>query len=158
MVTAETEATVIRIMSTLNRAACQVMRHIGVHAATDVTGYGLLGHLRNILVASRVGAVIRLSDVPVLDEAWELVKQRIVPGGTVNNLKFLTDHVTWDQAVTEEARLILCDAQTSGGLLIAVEKQKAGDLVDGLQKAGTPAAAVIGELVEDADSRIAVTR
>lgn len=156
MVSAETEQKVIQLMATLNRAACQVMRETGVHAATDVTGYGLLGHLRNVLVASGVGAMIKLSDVPVLDEAWELVKQRIVPGGSVNNHAFLKEHVNWDSAISEEAQLVLCDAQTSGGLLISLAKETAATLVEGLEKIGAPAAAIIGEIVADPTNRITV--
>jgi len=154
--TPETERRVIEIMTTLNRAASRLMREVGVHAATDVTGYGLLGHLWIMLTASGVGATIWLSSVPVLEEAWELAQEGIVPGGTLSNHAFVDKHVLWDPAIAEAAQLILCDAQTSGGLLISLAREKAATLVEKLQRAQTPAAAIIGEVIEDQESRIRI--
>ncbi len=154
-VSPEIEAEAIRVMTTLNRAAAHAMRRIGVRAATDVTGYGLLGHLRNMLLASGVSATLRLSRVPVLAAAWELVAERIVPGGTLANHAYLTQFVEWDPRISEEAQLILCDAQTSGGLLIAVPPGKVDALCGALEESHTQAA-VIGEITAGAAGRIRI--
>lgn len=137
---------IIRVMSVLNRAASQVMVSIGVNACTDVTGFGLLGHLRTMLQASHVGARINLSRVPVMPEAWDLVEAGVVPSGTHNNHRYLRDEVAWDSLVSREAQLVLCDAQTSGGLLMAVPPERLDALLQSLVAAGI-VAAVIGEIV-----------
>jgi len=155
-VSPEVEAEATRVMTTLNRAAMQAMRQIGVHAATDVTGYGLLGHLRTMLVASGVSATLWLSRVPVLETAWTLVAERIVPGGTLANHAYLTPFVEWTSGVSEDAQLVLCDAQTSGGILIAVAPEKTDALCDSLRENGALTAAVIGEITAEAVGRIRV--
>lgn len=154
-VSPEIEAEAVRVMTTLNRAAAHAMRRIGVRAATDVTGYGLLGHLRTMLAASGVSATIWLSRVPVLAAAWELVAERIVPGGTLANHAYLAQFVDWDPEISEEAQLVLCDAQTSGGILIAVPPEKVEALCAALEESHTLAAA-IGEVTTGAAGRIRV--
>ena len=146
----------IRIMTTLNRDACDAMLEAGAHAATDVTGFGLLGHLRNICAASGVGARIHANAVPVLEAARRYVAEGIAPGGTHANWRFLNDWVSWGPQVTKETQLLLCDAQTSGGLLIALPAADAPKLVEGLTRRGTPCAAVVGEIVEGPGVRIEV--
>ena len=146
----------IRLMTTLNRDACAAMLEVGVHAATDVTGFGLLGHLRNIAVASRVTARVWREAVPVLDAARTYVAEGIAPGGTHANRRFLADWTTWDAAASEADQLLLCDAQTSGGLLVAVPAGRADDLVAALEARGTPAAAIVGEIVEGPAGRLEV--
>lgn len=135
----------IAMMQTLNRAASEAMVAVGVSACTDVTGYGLLGHLHEMLHASGVSALIRLAQTPVLGEVRDLVKQD-VPGGTRNNLRFMEDKTTWGSGVSEEARLILADAQTSGGLLIAVSPDKLSPLLSELERRGVATRAVVGEV------------
>jgi selenide,water dikinase len=135
----------IRIMAVLNAPASRVMTEVGVSAATDVTGFGLLGHLHEMTRAAHVTARIRLADVPVLAEAWPLARRGVVPGGTTRNRAALDGAVVWDD-IAEDAQLLLCDAQTSGGLLIAVPEPKLERLLRGLRDAGVPAAAVIGEI------------
>lgn len=147
----------IKLMSTLNRGACEAMLEVGVNAATDVTGFGLLGHLRNVVAASKCEASIWLSEVPVVDAAWAYVQEGIAPGGTHANFRFLNDHVSYDQDVDKHAKLVLCDAQTSGGLLIAVDRSKADALLKALEAHGTPAQAIIGELKEGDVGKIRVT-
>lgn len=154
-VSPEVEAEAIRVMTTLNRAAARAMQRIGVRAATDVTGYGLLGHLRTMLLQSGVSATIRLSRVPVLAAAWELVAERIVPGGTLANHAYLSSFVDWDRRISEDAQLVLCDAQTSGGLLIAVAPEKADALCAALDDEHV-SAAVIGEVTRGDAGRIRV--
>ena len=149
--------TAIDLMSTLNRAACDAMLAVGVHAATDVTGFGLLGHLRNVVNASRCGATVWLDQVPVVDAAWSYVREGIAPGGTHANFRFLNDHVTYEDGLDKPSQLVLCDAQTSGGLLIAVAPDRAEALVDKLREVGTPTHAVIGQLDAEPVGRIRVT-
>jgi selenide,water dikinase len=136
----------IAVMTTLNRAASEEILRYGAHAVTDVTGFGLLGHLRNIIAASKVGARVYLERVPVLAAAVEYVRAGISPGGTHANHRFLSDWVSYDADITKEDQLILCDAQTSGGLLAAVAPDKADKLVSALQARGMAEAAIIGRI------------
>jgi selenide,water dikinase len=145
----------IRIMATLNRGAAEAMLAVGVSAATDITGFGLLGHLHEMTRAAAIGARIRLSDVPILEEAWTLARLRTVPGGTQRNRASLEEVVSWDGA-DEDARVLLCDAQTSGGLLIAVARDRVDALIRALREARTPAAAVIGEITGPGGGEIEV--
>src|SRR5690606_11293321 len=117
-------------------------------ACTDITGFGLLGHLRSVAAASGGSALVRSEAVPVLDAARRYVTQGIAPGGTHANWRFLGEWVTWATGLDKETQLLLCDAQTSGGLLIAVAPEKATALVAELERRGTPAAAIIGELID----------
>lgn len=154
-------AEAIVVMSTLNRAGAEAITAVGVdvagvHAATDITGFGLLGHLRNIVRASGCGAVIERARVPVLAAAEAYVRQGIAPGGTHANRRFLADCVDWGEGLGEADQLLLCDAQTSGGLLIAVAPARTEALLDALRERGTLVATEIGELVEGPVGRIAV--
>jgi len=148
----------IALMKTLNRAAADAMLEVGVHAVTDVTGFGLLGHLRNVVAASHVGATIRASEVPVLEAARAYVARGIAPGGTHANLRFLEGHVDFDDDVTRQERLLLADAQTSGGLLISVAADRVSDLISALKARDVPLAHVVGEITEGPESRIRVRR
>ncbi len=154
---ADVVATAIRSMAMLNRSASEAMLAVGANAATDITGYGLLGHLRNMLRASAVGARVMASAVPILPGALELARQGVAPGGTRRNRTDLADNVTGDDAIPEPVRTVLCDAQTSGGLLIALSADRADRLIQALNAARTPAAALIGE-VTGASGAIEVTR
>jgi len=151
-------AEAIELMVTLNRAACDAMLEVGVHAATDVTGFGLLGHLRNVTKASGCAATVFMERVPVLQAARAYVDEGIAPGGTHANRRFLADSVAYAAGVDEAAQLLLCDAQTSGGLLIAVAPERAESLVDALRRAGTPCAAVIGRVEAGAAGTARVSR
>lgn len=148
----------VQVMSTLNRDAAEAMTEVGAHACTDITGFGLLGHLYGMTRASGVGAKIKLSKVPILPEVWELAKEGCIPGGTRKNYSFLQEKeaVTWDPGIDEMTRLVISDAQTSGGLLIAVAKEKSQDLRSRLEGRKTLAAALIGEMVDDSSGRIRV--
>jgi selenide,water dikinase len=136
----------IELMATLNRGACDAMLEVGVHAATDVTGFGLLGHLRNVTKASGCAATVWVDRVPVLEAARAYAREGIVPGGTHANRRFLAESVEYREGVDEADQLLVCDAQTSGGLLIAVAPERAGQLVDALARVGTPCAAIIGRI------------
>ncbi|HXW75888.1 MAG TPA: selenide, water dikinase SelD, partial [Candidatus Eremiobacteraceae bacterium] len=140
-------APAIASMETLNRGASEAMLETGVHAATDVTGFGLLGHLREMTRASGVGAVIRASAVPVFDRVVALAAAGHAPGGTRANLEqALAAGTAFDASVDATMRLVLCDAQTSGGLLISVPEARSVALLRALDRAGVNRAAVIGRM------------
>lgn len=150
--------TAIRVMSILNRGASEAMVEVGVDACTDITGFGLLGHLHEMAVASGVSARISASSIPMLPEAHSLARQGAIAGGTARNFEFLEDKVSYDEAIDEETRLLLADAQTSGGLLIAVPRDRLEALDAALGRRSVPSIAHIGELLEGPPGRITVTR
>lgn len=145
----------IRIMATLNRAAAQAMTEVGVSAATDITGFGLLGHLHEMTRAAQVRARVRLRAVPILEEAWSLARERVIPGGTERNRASLEGAVTWD-GIDEAGQVLLCDAQTSGGLLIAVPEARLDPLLRTLRAGGVADPAVVGEITGSGQGEIAV--
>jgi selenide,water dikinase len=147
----------VETMAALNRDASEAMIEVGVNSCTDVTGYGLLGHLKSMTEASKVGAQINFGQVPVLPGTWDLLEQDIVPGGTRRNLQNVTGSVEWHPDLTEHHQLLLADAQTSGGLLISVPSAKLEQLLTKLKKAGVPVRSVIGEIVEGPCGRIQVS-
>ena len=153
----EVIAKVTEVMAALNKGAAEAMLEVGVDACTDVTGYGLLGHLSEMARASGVGATLRLGQVPVMDDAWEFVEEGIVTGGTHANHQFLEGAVIWED-ISQEEQLVLSDAQTSGGLLIAVRPESLKDLLQRLRKREALAAAVIGEITTDNPPHIRVRR
>jgi len=133
-----------RTMATLNRAAAEAAASVPVHAATDVTGFGLLGHLREMTVGSRVAARVSAGRIPLLPDVLALAEAGLVPGGTRRNLKAIAAVVRWDPGIPEPRRLVIADAQTSGGLLVATPEP--GALLRGLAAAGVEGAAQIGEI------------
>ncbi len=144
----------VTAMATLNRAACEAMTKVGVNAATDVTGFGLMGHLKSMTRGSGVTAEVDLGRVPVLPGARELLERGVAPGGTHRNLQSVADAVDWSPELTEQDQLLLCDAQTSGGLLISVPADKSGTLLAALRAEGVEDAAVIGRVTEASEGRI----
>ena len=136
----------IALMTTLNAGAARAMIAVGVHAATDVTGFGLLGHLRNVLVASELAAELWFDQMPLIAAALTYAEQGMAPGGTHANWRFLNDWATYDPALSKAQQLVLADAQTSGGLLVAVASDRADALLAALTREATPAAAVIGRV------------
>ena len=150
----------IECMSTLSRSASEAMTEVGVNACVDVTGFGLVGHLLELLRASDVSAKFSLGSVPLLDGVWELLEQDIAPGGTRRNLTAAERWVAWGEAVDEKTKLLLCDAQTSGGLLIAVPLARRDRLLNELKARGVETTAVIGEVLPAGslgDRRLQVT-
>ena len=132
----------VESMLALNRAASEVMRAVGVHAATDVTGFGLLGHLAEMLRGSACGARIDLAAVPLLPGTLDFARREIVPSGSRRNLAALEDLVAWPPGLEPAWRLALADAQTSGGLLLAVEPVRAAKLAAELERRSALAAHV----------------
>ena len=135
----------VSLMSTLNGPASAVMVEAGVRCATDVTGYGLLGHLREITEASMVSARVDMASVPVLDGVVELVEAGVYPGGSMRNLSSVWPALK--SRVGETSLKVLADAQTSGGLLMAVPPNILDGFLEGLARVA-PGAAVIGEFTE----------
>jgi selenide,water dikinase len=146
-------ATVTGLMTTLNKAARDAAVAAGARAATDVTGFGLLGHLRNLLTGSGVAARLRMSAVPRLPFVRDLAARDLVPGGSRKNLAAADPHCRW-HGVDELDRVLLADAQTSGGLLIAIPAERAPALVADLQARGAPAWALIGEITDGEPGRV----
>ncbi|HSD48844.1 MAG TPA: selenide, water dikinase SelD [Actinomycetota bacterium] len=143
----------VELMTTLNDRAAEAVLEAGAIAGTDVTGFGLLGHLHRMLAASGVAARVDASAVPVIDGVLDLAHDGVVPGGTGRNHAFVDPHVGWG-ALEQPERMVLADAQTSGGLLVA-----AGDgerLATALRARGVPSAR-IGQVVDGAAGRIKVT-
>ncbi len=151
-------AEAVRSMVTLNDGAARAALRVGVSAATDVTGFGLLGHLGHMLDASRVAAEIAYEALPILSHAWNLASRGVVPGGTQRNLAAASERVDWADDLAEADRILCVDAQTSGGLLLAVPRENEAALIEGLKQEGTPAVAVIGRIVAGEPGRIAVRR
>tara|TARA_B100000029_G_scaffold516700_1_gene632864 strand:- start:3188 stop:4135 length:948 start_codon:yes stop_codon:yes gene_type:complete len=125
---------VVDVMATLNKDAADAMMEVGAHACTDVTGFGLLGHLKRLLDNSNVGATITLQDVPVIGVAWDLADRMIIPAGSMKNQMWIENDIDWGSSITDSARAILVDAQTSGGLLISVAPELHGKLLAELDK------------------------
>jgi cysteine desulfurase NifS/selenium donor protein len=140
---AEALAAGLAIMRQLNRAAAEAMLEVeGVHACTDVTGFGLLGHLRELASASGVDVQLDVDAVPILGGVRELAAAGVVPGGSLDNLAHVQPHVTWAEGQTEVDKRILADAQTSGGLLVAVAAEGAEALAARFLDKGVKAARV----------------
>jgi len=144
----------IRQMERLNRDAADAMVEIGVHAATDVTGFGLLGHLYEMTAGSGVVARVSYRAVPVLDEAHALVRRGAIAGGTARNYEYLKPRVRFT-GLDEGDQLILCDAQTSGGLLMAVPAGVLQALTAALARRNV-LAAEIGHITGEGDGTIEV--
>jgi cysteine desulfurase len=152
----ETIELVIEIMSQLNQKASEVMVKLGAHAATDVTGFGLLGHLKEMTRASKVDATLYHDRVPVIPQAQEFAGDGVVPGGTLSNLDFIADSVEWDEKISRTTQLILADAQTSGGLLIALPSHKKDEMLEALKGSGLNGAAYIGDFTKAGTGKIIV--
>ena len=150
----------IESMTALNRAASEAMTKVGVDACVDITGFGLVGHILVMLKASHVCATIKLASVPLLAGVRELLAQDIFPDGTRRNLRSADPLVDWDPAIDHSGRLLLCDAQTSGGLLMAVPAEKRDRLLEELKANGVETVAVVGEVLDPdslGDRRLRVT-
>ena len=143
-------------MARLNRGAAEAAVAHGARAATDVTGYGLIGHLRNMARASGVSARVAASGVPVLDGVADLVEAGHVPGGTRRNRKDAESALSIEGDVPETVQILLADAQTSGGLLICSPPERTEELLGALDEAGD-VAAVVGEVVEGAAGDVVIT-
>jgi selenide,water dikinase len=148
-VTAEEIERVQEVMTTLNKTAAEVGKEFPVHACTDITGFGLLGHCLEMARGSGVGMEVDASRVPILPRTHELAEQGVVPGGTKKNMAWLEGHVQYAESVDTITRIILCDAVTSGGLLFSIPENEADNFVSRLQEKGVADASIIGIVKED---------
>jgi selenide,water dikinase len=146
-----------RVMCELNRAGATAMADVGVSSATDITGFGLLGHAWGMASGSGVAIEIEAGQVPIIPEAFDLARQGLFPGGSVKNHEFMKTRADFAPSVPEDLRMLLCDAQTSGGLLIALPAERTADLRSRLRETGVAQAAVIGRVLPG-PSRIRVVR
>jgi selenide, water dikinase len=146
----------VRLMAALNREAAGIMTQLDVHACTDVTGFGLLGHLAEMVEGS--GRCVRISadQVPVIPEALEYAAMGLIPAGAYKNRKFREPMLQIDGTVARALQDVLFDPQTSGGLLIGVQKNQASGLITALHDAGAGAAAQIGEVLDGPEEIIRV--
>jgi selenide,water dikinase len=150
-------AEAVRSMITLNDGAARAALRVGVSAVTDVTGFGMIGHLTNMLIASKVAAEIAFDTLPILPHAKNLASRGVIPGGTQRNLEAAVA-VDWAGDISPAERYLSVDAQTSGGLLIAVPPENEAALLVALHEEHTPAAAVIGRIVAGEPGQIRITR
>ncbi len=146
----------VTTMRTLNRAAAETMVEVGVSACTDVTGFGLLGHLREMAAASGVDAEIEAASVPLLPDVRDLAAADGVPGGSLENLEHVAPHVDFAPGLSRVDRLLLADAQTSGGLLIALPEERCEALLSTLRARGVTDALRIGRIAGEGTGRIRV--
>ena len=144
------------LMAALNRTAADVMREYPVHACTDITGFGLIGHLAEMLEGAGCGLKIMVENLPVIDVALGFAAMGMVPGGAHKNRSFREHMVDLDEGIDPSIRDILYDPQTSGGLCIAVAAGSARALVDHLKSEGVESAAIFGEVVDSPAGRIQV--
>ncbi|WP_420808647.1 selenide, water dikinase SelD [Cohnella luojiensis] len=144
------------VMATLNKTAAEIMEPYPVHACTDVTGFGLIGHALEMAKGSKVGVKIHHKAVPLLPRVRELAESGFVPGGTKNNFAHVQNDVTFPDEMDQTGRWILCDAVTSGGLLISVAGDQSDSLLQELKEAGVEAS-LIGEITQDHPSRVTIT-
>lgn len=146
LISQQTIQVVINCMSALNREASDAMLRHSAGACTDITGFGLLGHGAEMAAASKVSLLIDFSAVPLLPETMDMARMGLIPAGAYDNKNHLEGKIKFKPKLKPEAQLILCDPQTSGGLLIAVPATNANALLADLNQRGIPATA-IGEVI-----------
>ncbi len=147
----------VNVMCTLNRAPVEAMDGFDIHAATDVTGFGLLGHLHEMMDASKTTAEVSIARVPLLSQARRLVAEGVAPGGSRNNARHLRERAEVAGGVSDDDFLLVCDAQTSGGLLVALPQDQAQAFAARCLALGAPAGAVIGRVIEKGSALLRVT-
>jgi cysteine desulfurase NifS/selenium donor protein len=148
MASEEQSKEAVETMATLNATARDVLTCHSPNACTDVTGFGLLGHLKEMVLQGGAHVTVWGSEVPTLPGVSRLVREGAVPGGTIANTRFVSDVVTWDPRVSQTLRTVLCDAQTSGGLLAALPESAAAPCLEEMRAAGISGAALIGRVEE----------
>jgi selenide, water dikinase len=157
VVTPGQEQIVTDTMAELNKTAAEMLMNYQPHAVTDVTGFGLLGHSSEMARGSNVSFEISYSKVPILEGALELARDGVVPGGSKSNHKWILEDVEYEDLLSEE-QLVLCDAITSGGLLVSMSEEEAVQYVDNLHSAGKQHAAIVGRVTEKKEKLIYAKR
>ena len=148
--------TVTRLMATLNRDAAEIMKDYPVHACTDITGFGLLGHIAEMIIDTEFSVRLKSKTIPIIPETLEYAGIGLIPAGTYNNREFRECMVDFTPSVDRLLQDILFDPQTSGGLLMCVGKESANELLDTLKGKGLVDAAIIGEVLAKPKERIRV--
>ena len=151
-----TSREVIASMAQLNKTAAEIFEKYKVHACTDVTGFGLTGHLSEVTVASGIDAEVFADSVPVFEGVADLAAANVVPGGTINNMNHFSRYVKWDDSISATMRIILSDAQTSGGLLCTVPASEKEKIISELKAAGIHSATHIGNCLDKGNGLIFV--
>lgn len=158
MVMEEVHKKFVASMVALNRESSLAMKEAGAHACTDVTGFGLLGHAAEMARASGVSLILCQEEIPLLPQVGDLAIMGMIPAGAYNNRDYLEGKVFFDPGISRAEQAILFDPQTSGGLFIAIEAEKAGMLVDRLNRHGVGEARAIGQVIEREDVLIRVRK
>lgn len=143
------------IMSSLNKSAAELMMKYEVHACTDVTGFGLMGHLKEMSHGSKRDVIINFEKLPFIEKAKDMAAAGIIPGGTFNNLEYVKSTVDFGD-MNRTQQLLCCDAQTSGGLMVAMTRKDAENYLNDLHQNGLKEACIIGEFIEGVEGRIFV--
>lgn len=156
LATPEITQFVTRLMAALNRSAAEAMAGHPVHACTDVTGFGLLGHLAEMVVGAGLGAEIDSTSLPIIPHALEYAAMGLIPGGAYKNREFRETIVAIEPSVDQGVRDVLFDPQTSGGLLISVQADHADALLYDLHRKGAADSAIIGRVVSEPFEQIRV--
>jgi selenide,water dikinase len=156
LASAEAVETISRQMAELNRRAAEIMGDYPVHACTDVTGFGFIGHLAEMVVGSGCSVRVRVSDIPILKEAREYAAIGLIPAGAYRNREYRSVMVDVNSDVDPITLDVLYDPQTSGGLLICLPADRGRPLVEQLVEEGVSAAQIVGEVIADAGERIRV--
>ena len=146
------------VMAALNRPAAEAMQGFSIHAATDITGYGLLGHAYEMMDASGTTGEFAVSRIPFLSEARRLAARGVAPDGSRVNVRNLSPRAEREAGVTDDDFLLLCDAQTSGGLLVALPESEAERYVAECRKRGASSAAVVGRVLPKGEKRLRVVK
>ena len=146
----------VQVMVTLNKSAAEIMNGLEVHAATDITGYGLLGHLSEMCKGSNVSAEIHSSEIPLIYGTKELAEKGFIPGGSKQNFKTSEKYTKFSESMSEIGKIILADAQTSGGLLISLSENQANEFLNRFRDETGMEAAIIGKIFEKGKDTIAV--
>lgn len=148
--------TVTRLMATLNKDAAEIMSNYPVHACTDITGFGLLGHIAEMIIDTGFSVTLTSKTIPIIPETLEYAEMGLVPAGTYKNREFRECMVDFAPSVDRLVQDILFDPQTSGGLLICVDRENADELLDKLKEKGMDNAAIIGDVATEPKERIIV--
>ncbi len=135
------------VMARLNKYAMEASLDFDVHSLTDVTGYGLMGHLREMMAGSQTTAIIDANSIPLLGNVMKYAKLKQIPGGSLRNKEFLNDFVRIDENINRYLVDVLFDAQTSGGLIISLPPEKAQNALDAIRKNGEIHAKIVGKVI-----------
>jgi cysteine desulfurase NifS/selenium donor protein len=158
LVDKKTEKLAIETMSELNKYAAEIIEKYNVNACTDVTGFGLLGHLSEISIASKMDVEIIANQVPIIEKTWEFATSNIIPGGSTNNLNHFSKYIDWAHDISDIEKIILSDAQTSGGLLFTIPSNQKEEVLNNLKSAGIEFACHIGNCVAKGNGIITVKK